>query len=145
MRSVLILLPIVLSGAELPVFFTGCWAGTSGPLSFEEVWARPAAGNLMGISRTFKDGRLVDSEFMRIDLRGSDLVFTPRIGTHQAAVEFRLKSQTSTEVVFENAAHDFPQRVTYRATQGGLTGRIEGTAKGKFRFEDFPMKRVDCR
>lgn len=145
MRIAVLLLPLLGHAAELPSFITGCWAGGSGALSFEENWTRPFAGNVMGVSRTFKAGRMVDAEFMRIDLRGSDLVFTPRIGTKQAPVEFRLKSQTDSEVVFENLAHDFPQRVIYRATPGGLTGRIEGSEKGKFRGEDFPMKTAACR
>jgi hypothetical protein len=145
MRAALLLLPLAAGAADLPAFLTGCWAGTSGAITFEEVWTRPAGGSLMGISRTFKGQRIIESEFMRVDLRGGELVFTPRIGTRQAPVEFRMKSQTDTEVVFENAAHDFPQRVIYRAGAGGLTGRIEGTTKGRFRFQDFPMKPVDCR
>jgi hypothetical protein len=144
MRIALLLLPVLGCAADMPSFLTGCWAGASGALTFEENWTRPVAGSVMGISRTFKAGRMVDSEFMRIDLRGTALVFTPRIGTKQAPVEFRLKSQTDTEVVFENPEHDFPQRVIYRASQGGLTGRIEGNEKGKFRAEDFPMKSTPC-
>ena len=27
------------------------------------------------------------------------------------------------EVVFENPTHDFPQRITYRATESGLSAR----------------------
>ena len=45
---------------------------------------------------------------------------------------------------FENAAHDFPQRIIYRKTAGGLHARIEGLDKGKPRSEDFPYKRVSC-
>jgi hypothetical protein len=145
MRVALLLISFAACAAELPSFLTGCWSGSSGDLTFEENWTRPSAGNVMGISRTFKGGRMVDSEFMRIEVRGSDLIFTPRIGTRQTSVEFRLKSQSPTEVVFENPEHDFPQRVIYRAVNGGLTGRIEGNEKGKFRSEDFPMKSSPCR
>ena len=145
MRTALVFLPLLACSAELPAFLTGCWAGNAGTTAFEEVWTRPASGSLMGISRTFKADRLVDSEFMRVDLRAGDVIFTPRIGTRQTPVEFRLKSQTGTEIIFENPAHDFPQRVIYRSTSGGLTGRIEGNANGKFRFQEFPMKTVDCR
>jgi hypothetical protein len=145
MRAALLLLPLAAGAADLPAFLAGCWAGNAGSTTFEEVWTRPAAGGLMGISRSFRGGRMVDSEFMRVDLRGDDVVFTPRIGTRQAPVEFRLKSQSGTEIVFENPAHDFPQRVIYRASPEGLTGRIEGNANGKFRSQDFPMKAVACR
>jgi hypothetical protein len=139
------LLAFTAAAADLPSFMTGCWSGTSGTMTFEENWTRASGGNLMGISRTFRGSRMVDSEFMRIDLRGSDLIFTPRIGTRQTPVEFRLKSQSAMEVVFENPAHDFPQRVIYRAAEGGLTGRIEGDEKGKFKSQDYPMKSSSCR
>jgi hypothetical protein len=145
MRIALLVFAGAAAAAELPSFLSGCWSGTNGALTFEEVWTRPAAGSIMGISRTFRGGRLVDSEFMRVDARNGDVVFTPRIGTKQARVEFRLKSQTQSEVVFENPAHDFPQRVIYRTTAGGLTGRIEGNENGRFRARDFPMKPADCR
>ena len=51
---------------------------------------------------------------------------------------------TDSEVVFENATHDFPQRVIYRKVQGGLFARIEGVDKGKDKHEEFPYKRVSC-
>ena len=112
---------------------------------FEEQWTRPADGSMMGMARTLKGDRVVFSEFMRIDSRNGQLVFTPRIGTKQAPVEFTMKSQSETQVVFENLAHDFPQRILYIRTTGGLQGRIEGTEKGKQRSEDFLMKAVACR
>ena len=139
-----ILLLALAATPSAPDWMAGCWSGESGPMTFEEQWTRPASGSMMGISRVFKSGRLVFSEFMRIDTKDGVLVYTPRIGSKQAPVEFRLKSQSDSEVVFENAAHDFPQRILYRRNTDGLTGRIEGTANGKLRAEDFPMKRVSC-
>jgi hypothetical protein len=100
---------------------------------------------MMGMARTFKAGKVIFSEFMRIDRRNETLVYTPRIGTRQGPVDFTLKSLTGTEVVFENPAHDFPQRIIYRRTPDGLHARIEGTENGKARSEDFPMKSVDCK
>lgn len=49
------------------------------------------------------------------------------------------------EAVFENAGHDFPQRVIYRRTNAdNLLARIEGTSNGRSRAVDYPMQRVDC-
>ena len=91
-----------------------------------------------------KQGRTVFHEFMRIEQQGAEITYTPRIGTSAKPVSFRLIKQTADEVVFENAAHDFPQRIIYRKTAGGLHARIEGVDKGKPRSEDFPYKRVSC-
>ena len=48
---------------------------------------------------------------------------------------------TATEIVFENAKHDFPQRVIYRKdANGALHARIEGTLNGKLESEDWTYK-----
>ena len=38
---------------------------------------------------------------------------------------FRLVSQEGTRAVFENLAHDFPQRIIYTRTGDAMTARIE--------------------
>ena len=139
-----ILLLALAATPSAPEWMAGCWSGQSGPMTFEEQWTRPVSGSMMGMSRVLKAGRVAFSEFMRIDTKDGALVYTPRIGSKQAPVEFRLKSQSDSEVVFENPVHDFPQRILYRRTGDELRGRIEGTASGKARSEDFPMKRVSC-
>ena len=63
----------------------------------------------------------------------------------QAPDTFAAKAVSDTEVVFENAGHDFPQRVAYAADGGQrLQARIEGSDKGRDRVVRFPMVRVPC-
>jgi hypothetical protein len=45
-------------------------------------------------------------------------------------------------VVFENATHDFPQRVIYWKEGEVLAARIEGTLRGKERSEEWRFKRA---
>ena len=141
----LMLFLLAASTATLPDWMAGCWSGKSGPVAFEEQWMKPVGGSMMGMARTLKKERVVFSEFMRIESRNGVLVYTPRIGTRESPVEFTLKAQSETHVVFENPAHDFPQRILYTRTPGGLNARIEGTDKGKQRGEDFPMMSAPCR
>lgn len=99
----------------------------------------------MGMSRNLKQGRAVFSEFMRIETRGEDVYYIARIGdSKQTPTPFKLIRLEGQEAVFENPEHDFPQRIIYRATEGGLFARIEGKDKGKDRSEDYPMKSVSC-
>ena len=125
-------------------FLTGCWAINDGPMVIEEEWGKPAADGMLGFSRTLKAGKTVFSEFMRIEKRGDQLIYTLRIGTKQGPVEFKMIRQTATEIVFENLAHDFPQRILYRSVAGGLAARIEGKQNGKEKAMDFPYRRVGC-
>ena len=139
------LMLLLFASATAPDWMAGCWSGKSGPVTFEEQWSKPAGGSMMGIARTLKNGQVIFSEFMRIELRNGNLVFTPRIGTKQASVDFPLKTRTETQIVFENPAHDFPQRIFYKKVGEALHARIEGTENGKSRSEDFPMRPVDCK
>ena len=53
-----------------------------------------------------------------------------------------MKSIDDGVVVFENLAHDFPQRIIYRRNRRRrVTARIEGTVKGESRGRDFPYSR----
>jgi hypothetical protein len=54
-----------------------------------------------------------------------------------------IRSSTG-EVVFENAAHDFPQRIIYKRSGEKMIGRIEGLTNGKLKGIDFPYARVRC-
>jgi hypothetical protein len=56
---------------------------------------------------------------------------------------FTLVKASLTEAVFENLAHDFPQRILYRKTAQGLHARVE-SADGK-KAQDFPMKPAPCQ
>ena len=47
------------------------------------------------------------------------------------ATPFPLKDVSGTRVVFENPAHDFPQRIIYWKDGADLRARIEGTQNGK--------------
>lgn len=143
LAALLLLVPAAAAAADL-AWIAGCWAGNGGS---EEQWMKPAGGMMLGMSRTVKGGRVVFHEFMTIETKADGkAVFTARTGGEAKPVEFTAIRQSAEEVVFENAAHDFPQRVIYRRTDGGkgLLGRIEGVEKGKPRAVDFPMKRVPC-
>jgi hypothetical protein len=63
----------------------------------------------------------------------------------QAPDTFAAVRVSDGEVVFENAGHDFPQRVIYAADGAHkLQARIEGSDKGRERVVRFPMLRVPC-
>ena len=126
-------------------WLAGCWDGQSGPVRIEEQWNKPAGGTMLGLSRNMKDGKVIFSEFMRINQDQGKIVYTARIGTKAAPTPFELIRMTPDEVVFENPAHPFPQRIRYRReANGSLFARIEGIDKGKPRSEDYPMQRVRC-
>lgn len=124
-------------------FLSGCWELKAGPLQIEECWLKPNEDLMLGSSRTSRNGKTVNFEQLTLRLRDGAVVYEARLQGKPASTLFRLVRSSSTEAVFENLAHDFPQRILYRRDGDKLTARIED-AKGT-KGQDFPMRRAACQ
>ena len=125
-------------------WLAGCWEGARADRRIEEQWMGPSGGTMLGMSRTVTGSRTSEFEFMLIREQGGHLVFTAR-PSGQGEASFASVDLTESSVVFENAAHDFPQRIIYRLNgDGSVAARIEGEQGGRPRGVDFPMRRADC-
>lgn len=121
----------------------GCWTTTSGARVVEEQWTSPRGGVMLGVGRTTRDGRLVEYEFVVIRERGDTLVYEAH-PSGQAPADFVAKGVEADAVVFENATHDFPQRVGYRRRGTGIDAWVEGTIGGQTRRVEFPYEAARC-
>ena len=126
-------------------WLAGCWASVAGELGTGEVWTTPAGGTMLGLSRTVRDGKTIEYEFMQIrEIAPGQLAFVAHPSGQQQAA-FPLVRSGPGELVFEDPAHDFPQRVIYRLVEPDqLHARIEGKLNGEARGVDFHMKRAEC-
>lgn len=123
-------------------WLTGCWSRARANGITEEHWMAPRGGTMLGMSRTVRDGRTVEFEFVQIRAGEGTLVYEAR-PSGQPMATFPLRSATDDMVTFENPAHDFPQRIIYRRTANGIEARIEGTMNGTPRAVDFPFTRCE--
>lgn len=106
---------------------------------------RPAGGAMLGMSRTVAEGKMRFYEVMRIETRDGRLAFIAKPASNKEETAFTEIRASDTEIAFENAAHDFPQRVIYtRHADGSIRGRVEGMHNGKARAQEFPMQRAQC-
>jgi hypothetical protein len=80
-------------------------------------------------------------EFLRIAETADGVSYFASPGG-KPPVEFKAKETGDKRVVFENAAHDFPQRIIYRRDGDQLVARIEGSIQGKVRTEEWRFTRV---
>jgi hypothetical protein len=124
-------------------FLTGCWKFESRGRVVEEHWMAPAGGALMGVSRTVVNGKVAEFEFLQIRDLPEGLTYIAK-PSGQAEAKFVLKTHGGDEVVFENTAHDFPQRIRYRIAGDSLRARVEGVMNGKDRAFEFPYQRSNC-
>jgi hypothetical protein len=112
-------------------WMAGSWSGTTGGIEMEEHWTAPKGSSMIGIHRDVGKGRTLVFEFLRIEQQGDQIVYLSMPNGRSPATAFPLKEVTATRVVFENPAHDFPQRIIYWKEGADLRARIEGTMNGK--------------
>ncbi len=114
-------------------FMSGCWKTARGAApEYRECYTAPKAGMMQGSSQTIENGKTTFFEFSLVLEAAGKIVYRPFIKGVQT-VDFTLTKLTSAEAVFENLAHDFPQRIIYRkGADGTLTARIEDAAGKKF-------------
>jgi hypothetical protein len=121
----------------------GCWQSVTPQSTIEEQWMAPRGGTMLGMGRTVRGGRTSEYELVVIKEQDGRLAYEAHPSGQLSAV-FLSRELTETAVVFENAEHDFPQRVGYKRTDGGVAAWIEGTSKGQSRHIDFSYARVAC-
>ena len=106
-------------------WLAGHWCGDTAERKIDEVWLPEAGGMLLGMSRTVRGERTESFELMRLVPAGKDA------GMHvqpngAAPTVFTISSHGEGWVVFENPAHDFPNRIEYRRDGAELRASISG-------------------
>jgi len=131
-------------------WLNGCWGGKVNQRDFREQWMPLRGNTMLGVGSVEFEGKLASYEYMRIEAR-PDGVFYVALPSGQKEAAFKLVSATRNEAeshttfVFENPAHDFPQRILYRrGTEGWLYASIEGKTGGKDQQVTYPFRRIDC-
>lgn len=121
-------------------WLTGSWRTGGGGSFVEEHWTSATGGMMVGMSRTTKGGKAVFFEFLRVEEGTEGIVYVAQ-PAGRPPTKFVATKLTDGEVVFENAAHDFPRRVIYRrVSENEVHARVDdGSDTGK--HEEFKYKR----
>lgn len=128
---------------ETFAWLAGSWVEARDGVVTREVWLAPLGGTMTGANQANRPGRRPFVEHMTITTEAAGPTFTAFL-PGQPPTAFVLKpGGTADEAVFENPAHDFPQRVIYRRCGDDLCARIEGAAKGRLRSQDWRFRRAE--
>ncbi len=113
--------------AAPPDWIAGNWLRCEDGARISETWTGAGTGLLVGHGLT-QGPRGTSFEFLRIapkdEAAGSGYAYFASPGG-AAPIAFDLVSSGPESVVFENAAHDFPQRIVYERKGDALSARIE--------------------
>ena len=124
-------------------WMTGTWQQVKENDTVQESWLGPQGNTMVAVNLTQSARRGTSFEFLRIVEGPNGLSYMASPNGRSPATEFKLKELGDKRVVFENAAHDFPQRVLYwRDADGSLKARIEGTVNGKERGMEWRFEPV---
>lgn len=126
-------------------WLAGCWEMRARNRVTLEMWMPPSGGTMLGASRTTAAGVTREFEHLRLHAAGDTLVYTA-LPSGQRETSFRSTTVSATTLVFENPAHDFPQKITYRRVgEDSVTARVEGPGPNNTtRGFDIRMRRASC-
>lgn len=120
-------------------WLAGYWLSCRPERQVSETWTGPREGVMSGVTVTTRPGRPVQVEFARVFTRDGVTAFHA-VPDGQPPADFAVRTVGGQRVVFENPAHDFPQRVIYARSGDTLTGRIEGRIGGAERSTEWIYK-----
>lgn len=107
----------------------GHWCSEQEGVRIEELWLRPASGEMIGINRTTRSGVMAAFEYLRIVQKDGVTTYVAQPGG-SSPTPFLLTGHGDSWVAFENPDHDFPQRIEYHRDGENMQAEISGPGEG---------------
>ncbi|HAP00310.1 MAG TPA: hypothetical protein DCQ93_00145 [Bacteroidetes bacterium] len=124
----------------------GNWEIQIGKNSLHEDWVFSDDSTLSATSYILSPkGKKTISETIELKIRNGAAYYVPSLRDQNEidTVEFRIVFWKKNSFTAENIWHDYPQRIIYTLeTDQQLLAKIEGIRNGKFKSEEFPMKKA---
>lgn len=98
---------------QFPDWMAGSWIEEKGEVWSEEYWTASRGDIMLGVARSGTGARLMMWEQTQIRLNAQGKLAFYAMPRGAPASEFPVVSQTATSIIFENKAHDYPQRIRY--------------------------------
>ena len=116
----------------------GSWARTNAKAgrSGVEVWMKTSDQEFVGKGINLRGTDTTYVEKLKLISRNNKIYYVADVPENKEPVLFEMTSQTGTNVVFENPAHDFPKKIAYNLDGSKLKATISGDGKSiDFLFE----------
>ncbi len=105
--------PVAETAVQFPDWMAGSWIEEKGAAWSEEYWTAARGGIMLGVARNGTGTRLAMWEATQIRLNKDGKLAFYAMPRGAPASEFPVVSQSGTAIIFENKAHDYPQRIRY--------------------------------
>ena len=134
-------LPASAQDLDKLVWMTGNWAQKTAKEEVQENWLGPKGNVMVAVNLTLTPGRGSSFEFIRIAVKDGRIVYFASPGG-RPPVEFPMTQMSDNAIVFENAAHGYPAKISYRRDGDALVARIEGKRQGAEASEEWRLTRA---
>jgi len=123
----------------------GRWESKSDEGMLSETWAKLNDSTFTAETYFEIQGDTVFTEKIRLEEDRKGISYVPVVSDQNDGkpIIFKLIYSGKESAVFENKAHDFPQRIQYNVAGDSLTAIVSGMEKGLKKQEIFSMKRSD--
>lgn len=123
----------------------GSWVIETPEAIITESWEQQSDSEYNSVS-VVRDtsGDTVYTERIRVIVKNDTLWYLPAVSNQNDGKEvaFKQTSLFANKIVFENPAHDYPQRIVYeRTSDTTLFAYVEGIKNGQQRREDYPFRK----
>ncbi|WP_416305069.1 DUF6265 family protein [Neptunicella sp. SCSIO 80796] len=95
-------------------WLVGNWSTQGQTTQITESWQQISTDTLEGQGSTIKAGQVVTEESLRLVLMGNELFYLAKVPHNPLPVAFKLTQCSEHQARFDNAQHDFPNRIEYR-------------------------------
>lgn len=122
----------------------GNWENRTQNGDLSESWAKVNDSTFEGTSFFIKGKDTLHNESVVLSQKGGELLYSPTVKGQNGdlPVAFKMTAATAKTIVFENPAHDFPQKISYQMiTKDSIVAQISGIQGGKPASESYPMGR----
>ncbi len=123
-------------------WLVGNWEQKLPDGTLKETWTKQNDSTFSGDSYFINLKDTVHFESIKLTQRAEELIYIATVvgQNNEEPVEFKLISDADSTFAFENPAHDYPQKITYKkVSETSLIATISGKQQGKQTQESYPM------
>lgn len=123
----------------------GKWEQKTKKGTIYETWKSSSDSSYAGKSYLLKEKDTVVLETVSLLQKDGTLFYIPTVTNqnNNMPVSFKVTFSSDNKLIFENPAHDFPQKITYTLiSSDSLMAEISGILNNKQQLRRFPMRRV---
>ncbi|MEO5776506.1 MAG: DUF6265 family protein [Flavobacterium sp.] len=125
-------------------WLVGNWEQKLPDGTLKETWAKENDSTFSGNSYFINTKDTVHFESIKLTQKAEELTYSATVvgQNNDEAVDFKLTSDVDNTFTFENLAHDYPQKITYKkVTSDRLIATVSGKQQGKQTQESYPMSK----